>query len=187
MAQQRKQRNNRVTQQKNGLPWGPMLLSFVVGGFVMFLVHLNNNVEPDLKSTKAEKAEVEKKSNAVEPTFEFYSLLPEMEVIVDKPKSPKRVIVTSPAQKATTPSSSAEKTRYMLQVGSFKNASDADTHRAKLAFLGIESKVQTVTIDNKDTWHRVQVGPIIGRVKADKLKKQLEKNDIDSLLVRTKS
>lgn len=185
MAQQRN--NRRITQQKKGLPWGPMLLSFVVGGFVMFLVHLNNNVESDQINPKVGGIEVEKKSNAVEPIFEFYSLLPEMEVVVDKPKSPKRVIVTSPAQTTITSNSSEEKIRYMLQVGSFKNASDADTHRAKLAFLGIESKVQTVTIDKKDTWHRVQVGPIIGRVKADKLKKQLEKNDIDSLLVRTKS
>jgi cell division protein FtsN len=111
-----------------------------------------------------------------------------MEVVVDKPKSPKRDIVTSPASKDDKPSSKQlDKSRYLLQVGSFKSAADADAHRAKLAFLGIESKVQTVTIDNKDTWHRVQVGPIVGRVEADKVKKQLQSNNIDSLLVRTKS
>jgi len=184
---QAKRRNSRVNQQQKSVPWGPMLLSFAVGAFAMFLIHLNDNVEPEHKTAKAEKAKVEKKTKGVEPTFEFYSLLPEMEVVVDTPKSPTRAIVTSPAQKSTdTNSKTIDKTRYMLQVGSFKNASDADAHKAKLAFLGIESKVQTVTIDNKDTWHRVQVGPIIGRVKADKLKKQLQKNDIDSLLVRAK-
>jgi cell division protein FtsN len=52
--------------------------------------------------------------------------------------------------------------------------------------LGIESKVQTVTIDSKETWHRVQVGPIAGRDKADALQKQLRENDIDSLLMRAK-
>jgi len=55
-----------------------------------------------------------------------------------------------------------------------------------LAFLGIESKIQKVTIDNKDTWHRIQIGPLRGREKADEVKKQLQKNKIDSLLVRVK-
>jgi cell division protein FtsN len=73
----------------------------------------------------------------------------------------------------------------MIQVGSFKKLADADGFRAKLALLGIESKVQTVTIDNKDTWHRVQIGPIAGRNKADALQRQLQENQIDSLLLRT--
>jgi cell division protein FtsN len=181
-------RNTRTTQQNKSLPWGPMLLSFAVGLFVMFLVHLKDNVEPETTQANKTKAKTEKKSNAVEPTFEFYSLLPEMEVMVDTPKSSKRAIVTSPTQAndETSKQTTKEKAVYMLQVGSFRKSSDADAHKAKLAFLGIESKVQTVTIDNKDTWHRVQVGPIIGRDKADKLKKQLQQNDIDSLLVRAK-
>ena len=84
------------------------------------------------------------------------------------------------------PNKQADKTSYMVQVGSFRKSSDADAFKAKLAFLGIESKVQTVTIDNKDTWHRVHIGPIVGRDKADALQKQLKQNDIDSLLMRAK-
>ena len=189
MAQQKKRRNSRVAQQKKSVPWGLMFLSFAVGAFVMFLIHLNDNVTPEKSVEKPKVAKTVKKSNAVEPTFEFYSLLPEMEVVVDAPTSSKRAIVTSPAKKAskTESSKTVDNTRYMLQVGSFKSGADADAHKAKLAFLGIESKVQTVTIDNKDTWHRVQVGPIIGRAKADKLKAQLQKNKIDSLLVRAKN
>ena len=182
MAQKR---NTRTTQQKKSLPWGPMFLSFAVGLFIMFLVHLKDDVVPEKTS---HKAKVEKKSKAIEPTFEFYSLLPETEVVVDEPKLSKKVIVTSPVQTATKKDKKnlVDKVIYMLQVGSFRKLSDADAHKAKLAFLGIESKVQTVTIDNKDTWHRVQVGPIIGRNKADALKKQLKQNGIDSLLMRAK-
>jgi len=178
-------RNARNQAKKSSLPWGPMLISFLVGLFVMFLVHLNDNVTPE-KSNKTAKTQAEKKSKAVEPTFEFYSLLPEMEVVVERPK---QAVVTSPTQqkkpKVETKNSSTE-IRYLLQVGSFRKSADADAYKAKLAFLGIESKVQTVTIDNKDTWHRVQVGPIIGRKKADAVKNQLQKNKIDSLLVRAK-
>jgi len=176
-------RNARHKEQKS-LPWGPMLISFLVGIFVMFLVHLNDNVAPE-QNNKSAKKQIEKKSKAVEPTFEFYSLLPEMEVVVERPK---RAVVTSPSQQKTSKEQlSKDEVRYLLQVGSFRKSADADAYKAKLAFLGIESKVQTVTIDNKDTWHRVQVGPIIGRKKADAVKNQLLKNKIDSLLVRAKN
>ena len=166
-----------------------MLVSFAVGAFAMFLLHLKDNVPADQQSASAAQAKVEKQSKTIEPTFDFYTLLPEMEVIVDLPKQSRKTIVTSPPQqqvkqaKTTKP---VEKISYMIQVGSFRNLADADGFRARLAFLGVESKVQTVTIDNKDTWHRVQVGPITGRDKADALQKQLKQNGIDSLLMRAK-
>ncbi len=175
-------KNTRNNKQQKSLPWGPMLLSFAVGVFVMFLVHLKDNVPVDKATEKVVKKE-QNKSKGVEPTFDFYTLLPEMEVVVETPKKNTRPIVTSPHKTTDT---SADKTSYMLQVGSFRKASDADSYRARLALLGIESKVQTVTIDNKDTWHRVQVGPIIGRDKADKIQKQLKQNKIKSLLMKAK-
>ena len=180
-------RNTRHQTQQKSLPWGPMLISFLVGLFVMFLVHLNDNVTPEQGGNKSAKTTTEKKSKGVEPTFEFYSLLPEMEVVVERPR---QAVVTSPTQQKISKESinnNKEEIRYLLQVGSFRKSADADAYKAKLAFLGIESKVQTVTIDNKDTWHRVQVGPIIGRKKADAVKNQLLKNKIDSLLVRAKN
>jgi len=182
-------RNSRHTPPKKSLPWGPMLLSFMVGIFVMFLLHLKDNVpaEQGNKSTVAKKQD--KKSKAIEPTFDFYTLLPEMEVVVNEGKNNKKTIVTSPPQpqpKVTNNKKAVDKVSYLIQVGSFKKVTDADGFRARLAFLGIESKVQTVTIDNKDTWHRVQVGPVSGRDKADSIQKQLRQNDIDSLLMRAK-
>lgn len=181
MAERRK--NRKKSQAKSALPWGPMFISFAVGAFAMFLLHLKDNVPADVQSKT--KVVAEKKSKVIEPTFDFYTLLPEMEVVVNTPKPPKKAIVTSPPQK-TNISKTSDKTSYLLQVGSFKKAPEADSFKARLAFLGIESKIQKVTIDNKDTWHRVQVGPIIGRSKVDALQKQLKENDIDSLLMRAK-
>lgn len=168
-------------QKQRSLPWGPMFISFAVGLFIMFLVTIKDNVPVDTVEKKQPQ-----KAKTVEPTFDFYTLLPEMEVVVDTPKlPPKKTIVTSPPQ--PNPETKPEnKVSYLLQVGSFKKAEDADSYRARLALLGIESKVQTVTIDNKDTWHRVQLGPIVGRDKADKLQRQLKQNNIDSLLMRAR-
>ena len=192
-------RNTRKQSSKQGgsMPWGPMLISFAVGVFVMFLLHLKENVPADQQQAKTTQQQPKKSS--VEPTFDFYTLLPETEVVVEKPKTianqPQKPIVSSPPEEISaapeqTQQAAAEPpadaVSYMIQVGSFKKLEDADGFRARLAFLGIESKVQTVTIDNTDTWHRVQVGPVVGRSKADALQKQLRDNDIDSLLLRAK-
>jgi len=186
---------NRQQQQRGSMPWGPMLLSFAVGAFVMFLVHLKDNVPADGTPKTAQQ---QKKSGGIEPTFDFYTLLPESEEVVTRPQATQQAIVTAPPEETANPqtpattdapaaSAKAEETEtYMVQVGSFKKLSDADAYRAKLAFLGVESKVQTVTIDDKDTWHRVQIGPINGRSQADALQKQLRENAIDSLLLRAK-
>jgi len=192
-------RNTRKQSSKQGgsMPWGPMLISFAVGAFVMFLLHLKENVPADQQQAKT--TQQQQKKSSVEPTFDFYTLLPETEVVVEKPKTianqPQKPIVSSPPEEISaapeqTQQAAAEPpadaVSYMIQVGSFKKLEDADGFRARLAFLGIESKVQTVTIDNTDTWHRVQVGPVVGRSKADALQKQLRDNDIDSLLLRAK-
>ena len=199
-------RNTRKPTPKQGgsMPWGPMLISFAVGAFVMFLLHLKDNVPADQQQAKT--TQQQQKRAGVEPTFDFYTLLPETEVVVEKPKpianQPQKPIVSSPPEEMAEPpkplnetsqqtqqaavEQPADAVTYMIQVGSFKKLEDADGFRARLAFLGIESKVQTVTIDNADTWHRVQVGPVAGREKADALQKQLRDNNIDSLLLRAK-
>ena len=187
-------RNSRNSAPKKGMPWGPMLLSFAVGAFIMFLLHIKDDPTIATPENKIIEKKVSKKNSGVEPTFEFYTLLPEMEVVVETPKKTQPPVVTLPTT-PTTPTitstidadQSIDKVSYLLQVGSFRKAADADAYKAKLAFLGVESRVQIVTIDNKDTWHRVQIGPVIGRDKADALQKQLKENSIDSLLMRAKN
>lgn len=188
-------RRNTRKQQKGSLPWGPMLLSFAVGAFVMFLIHLNDNV-PESGNAQIQTPRAE--SRGIQPTFDFYTLLPETEVVVQQPQQSQQSIVTSPpesaaeapAQPVSAPAVAAipaeAQISYMIQVGSFRKLEDADAFRARLAFLGVESKVQTVTIDNQDTWHRVQIGPIVGRDSADAMQKRLQENQIESLLMRAR-
>lgn len=201
----RKNTRSRQQAQRGSMPWGPMLLSFVVGAFVMFLIHLKDNVPED---GVAETTQQQPKRAGVQPTFDFYTLLPESEEVVVTPRSGQQTIVTSPPEEQlpmveelaepSTPATTATESNiqaaaptpqqdsFIVQVGSFRKLSDADGFRANLALLGIESKVQTVTIDDKDTWHRVQVGPVVGREQADNLQKRLRENNIDSLLLRAK-
>ena len=181
-----KRKNRRKQPEKRNLPVAAMLISFSVGAFVMFLLHIKDTVPADAVAEPEEKVSQKAESNTIEPTLDFYDILPEMEVKVDRPKVAKKKQQTAQKSTQTAAVKKTESVSYLIQVGSFRNAADADGFKARVALLGIESKVQTVTIDNSETWHRVLIGPIMGRDKADSIQKQLNKNKIDSFLLRTR-
>jgi cell division protein FtsN len=108
-------------------------------------------------------------------TYAFYEMLPKFEVVVpEKDKDVRPDIKSVPETRSGT---------YVLQAGSYKNFSDADRVRAKLALLGVESKVQKVTVDN-DTWHRIRIGPISKLDELNRTRQTLHKADIDVLEIR---
>ena len=119
------------------------------------------------------------------PRFEFYK------VLTDKQDA------TAPAQKgsdkpATTESRSASaqtaqpaekatmKEVYFLQAGAFTNEDDADKLKAKLAMLGMEASIQTVTIPDKGIWHRVRLGPYKDTDEMNKTLAALKQNGINA-------
>jgi len=72
---------------------------------------------------------------------------------------------------------------YILQAGSFTSLADADRRRAELGLLGIESRVQRVTIDDR-TYHRVRIGPVEDLDKLNLIRAQLRQANIDALRIR---
>lgn len=110
-----------------------------------------------------------------EQEFEFYEMLPKFEVVI--PEEGDNVVpeaATAPVQKPG---------QYYLQAGSFRNFADADRRRALIALQGVESKIQKVTID-KDTWHRVRVGPITNLKRLEDTRNKLSQAQIDALVIR---
>ena len=123
------------------------------------------------------------------PQYDFFTVLPEMEVVVPEQElsaraQPEAGAAGSAAQGADTGDGAASGPSYVLQVGSFRAASDADQLKARLALLGVVAQVQTVTV-NDATWHRVRVGPLSGARQADEMRSRLADNDIDSLVMKT--
>jgi cell division protein FtsN len=84
---------------------------------------------------------------------------------------------------AETPASPADSGSYLLQVGSFREQSDAEQLKARLALLGITARTQSVTV-NDATWHRVRVGPVDGIRQADEMRTKLASNGIESLVMK---
>jgi len=110
--------------------------------------------------------------------YDFFTVLPEMEVVV-----PEQELTGKAQPQSATAPARAERERYLLQVGSFRDANDADQLKARLALLGIVARVQSVTV-NDATWHRVRVGPVGSAREADEMRNRLADNGIDSLVMK---
>jgi cell division protein FtsN len=110
------------------------------------------------------------------PRYDFFTVLPEMEVVV-----PEQQLKESSQPQAETPLADTES--YFLQVGSFQQAGDAEQLKATLALQGITAKIQTVNV-NGATWHRVRIGPIEGARQADEIRSRLKAIGIDSLIMK---
>ena len=75
---------------------------------------------------------------------------------------------------------------YLLQAGSFRSRKQADQLRAKLGLLGMETRIQTVSVNSKQSWHRVRVGPFNNLRDLNQARSLLKKNGIDAILIRLK-
>ncbi len=131
---------------------------------------IRDEAEPENTPRPASQKEAETQE------FDFYEMLPKYEVVIPEQdsRSGSAPVVAGPVQKPGA---------YILQAGSFRNHKDADRVRALLAMQGVESKIQKVTID-KDTWHRVRVGPITNLQRLEDTRSKLRQAQIDALVIR---
>jgi cell division protein FtsN len=99
-----------------------------------------------------------------------------------------RVQSPSPPPPPPKPAASAAKdgNSYLLQVGSFKSPADAERLKAKLALLGVSTSIQKVTINGKDTYHRVRAGPYRGKDAANQARSLLSRNGLESMAIKLK-
>lgn len=104
-----------------------------------------------------------------EPRYDFYTILPQAETVVPDYEIKSRV-----REELIGKTKSA---RYMMQAGSFKEATDAEKHKAKLALLGIQAKIEKAKIGNA-IWHRIKIGPYDNPTSVSTIKELLQKNGI---------
>lgn len=103
--------------------------------------------------------------------FDFYTILPDTESTVTE-------------QEIKDNATTVKKDSYFLQVGAFQNEADADNMKAKLALQGYEAVVQTATIADKGTWHRVRVGPLSDIEQINKIRGDLTTAGFNTDLIK---
>jgi len=114
------------------------------------------------------------------PRYDFFTVLPEMEVVVPEQELSRKADSTDPQ---TNKAEDDNRDSYILQAGSFRNASDAEQLKAQLALLGSMASVQEVTV-NGQTWHRVRIGPFKGAREANEMRRMLADNQIETLVMK---
>lgn len=169
-----------------------------IGLFVALIVYLGKQPEVDsdfgaaiqkeLKKIKPRDdattdAQPDEKTNVrPEPKFNFYTILPELEILIPdsetRPPNNRQPGSTSASQ----PKSNKQ---YVLQAGSFQNKGDAEKLKASLALLGFQAHIQRVTVNNT-AWHRVRIGPYSQSADLYDKIDQLRQNDIDALPMELK-
>lgn len=192
MPRDYKHSGRKSARKRKPLPGWLWFTAGVATSGVLFALYSLGVVSPsrvsDLVSEAASKVSLaerparEQPREAAEeekPRFEFYTMLPEMEVAV-----PDHVLELETDNK-TAPRNDSSAT-YIVQVGSFRKAEQADRLKAELAFLGLEAKVQTVSINGKDTWHRVRLGPYRDVKVLNEARARLRKNRIESMVLKVK-
>jgi len=145
------------------------------------------------ESEQAVADEAGKKPAAPKKTYDFYSVLPEMEVVIPdaelsaKAKAEQQRQQQALAQSQATPppatASGDTGLRYFLQTGSYPDPKGADEAKAKLALLGYTAKVQPITINGK-TWNRVRVGPYASASDLETAKKSLADGGINAIALK---
>lgn len=180
-------RKKNKREERRGMSGGTgLLIGLTIGLLVAAAVFIydrsgeiaatqTENAAPPV-TAKKEHVQTETTPEVPKPRFDFYTLLPELEVII-----PESEIKEEQARIAPK-----ENVHYTLQVGSFRNHDDADSLKAQLAFLGIESDIQKVS-SGGEKWFRVRVGPFNNTRDMNKIRNRLHANDYNPMLVKDKA
>lgn len=194
MARDYKSRANPSRKQNKGVPgWVWFIAGLLVGLFFSGLAWLKllpaegvGRGAPPVADAKSKAADPGRQPQAdappPRPRFDFYTILPEMEVVVPEPEVPMR---STAAQRKARAEPTGAQDRYMLQMGSFRKHADADRLKASLALVGIQAEIQKVTIDGGQLFHRVRSGPYTID-KGRELRSRLTENGINSLMIKLK-
>jgi len=196
--------------------WLMLVLGLVLGLFISVVVYLSTGSSSPDEVGKNPGGEVgarqpsedeEEPEQTRRPRFEFYSILPELEVVVPE-EDALEDIRTGEVKRDTTANerlgAQAESaadlaavdrrtqlpviepaSSYYLQTGSFRSAADAERRKASLLLMGLRVDVRPVRI-NGVQWHRVYAGPFRNRAALDDALARLRSQRIDYMIVRAR-
>ncbi|GHC24200.1 SPOR domain-containing protein [Aidingimonas halophila] len=175
---------------------------------------------PERTATPGESGGSDTETNGGEsgemPTFEFYTLLPESEVVA--PGMENVVDTATATADATTDTGSTEDSgdedasdpiaaelariadaddgsgddgdtnqRYMLQAASFRQSSDADGMAGRLRDVGLTTSVNEVQTNDGNTVYRVQVGPYQNDKELNRAQDLMMAQGIEPLMIQVRN
>ena len=163
--------------------WKWMLITAVAILVVVLLVYASG-IGKDTASKNTEQqagTKPEKPTELEEPEvkatqFDFYTILPEKEVIV-----PDYEIKTRTREERI---GQAKTTQYIMQAGSFKGIKEAEQMLNRLSTMGIQASIQKAKVGNA-VWYRVKLGPFAQIASVNTINARLKQNGIDVIVTET--
>jgi cell division protein FtsN len=169
---------------------------------------------------KIKKTSKQLKPIAKVPKYEFYTMLPDVEIEVNVPETIKKTTtktnVSKPATNKTLSNEklpnktltnktvinkriavkpqpkvvnrhkaalkSANKKLYQLQVGAFQAKEKAESMKAQLAFMGVQSNVSSSILTNGKKVYKVRIGPSSDEENIKLIKTKLKQMNINTFL-----
>ena len=177
----------------SGVVVGAVLCAIVVLGGYAPSLRRHDQPQPNPQATAPQASAPgiadQAAKDTSKPTFDFYSVLPEKEVVIPdaqlsaQAKAEQRSAAATNNAGSATPNAAGS--GYLLQVGSFPSSADADSMKAKLALQGFTANVQPVNI-NGQTWHRVRLGPFASATDLESAKQRLSAAGIHAIALKEK-
>lgn len=181
-------KNTKRKPVKKPIPgWVWLLTGLLIGLLIALLVYLSqqSSMSSSKSDTKMDSKQIKKKAVKSKTKikekntgmrYEFYTVLPKSEIVIPD----QEIIKREKERQAGKPIY-----KYLLQAGSFRKRTEAESLKARMALLGIESGVQKVEV-NGDDWYRVRIGPLDSARELNGIRNRLVKNDISAILIRIK-
>lgn len=164
------------------------IVSLVVGGaFWAFFGHNASQKPTEATNPPVSPENLTNGNKPEEIQYTFYHTLSQKEIVI-------------PEYEAKTRSREellgiAKGGQYMMQAGSFASIKEADALIIKLATMGIQAKIDKITVTaNKKlenlkqapkTWYRVKIGPYSKMSSVDNIRSRLKKNGIEVNITET--
>lgn len=153
-------------EKASGLPIKAKLIGILViiltAAFAYGLWFLKTSTVTKSPNQTPDKIEIKKEQNLPKPPKEKWTYVENLKT--------KEIEVGQYEVKKNGP--------YKMQCGSFRTRTQAESLKARMAFVGIESQIQTAQ-GKKNTWYKVVLGPYSRKRAAEEDKHKLRNNKIN--------
>jgi cell division protein FtsN len=157
-----------MAEKQSTSPWVWIFLILMLASFAAFILFLDQKIVKSNVDVPTQKQSSGSETN--KPIIDFYDILPQREMEIPISEKDQEGIKNPSINKDV-------EQNFVLQVGSFHSAEEADSLKAELAFLGLQARVKTAEVED-ETWHRVQLGPFGSNTKLSRAKNLLIENNI---------
>ena len=202
-APTRKKARTKARAKSNVPGWVWLFTGTALGAFIMFLTYLSglsdlhsnpsNSAAAAANKSQPMARKTSKNRQNPKPRFDFYQLLEESEVeniTNTQAQNTVRQSTSRPQDNNKQHNSSNTQTKtnnqYLMQVGAFKQANDAERLRVELLMMNLSAHIEEFTKRNHERYYRVLVGPYpnTNTMRADRA--TLTKNNIDIWVITRK-